>query len=220
MPNKAYGIKLVRLHGATLGLCLLVVAITHWQYSWVLVFYPFSSFSSIHKSWTAALLVLQTRRKRLFKKPVLVISLIVQVFSDTQSICSAQASKKSCIPAWMLVPLSQQIPSSGWARVSLSLAALHHTCQCKPFRVNLQDGVKVWQSTSPCYYTVESIQTSLATWLCVQLTRQILCMGSIEAIPDAGDIHVTSVQVFIVRDSYIAKPPSEWGGQRGGDLKG
>ena len=42
----------------------------------------------------------------------------------------------------------------------------------------------------------------------------------IEDIPDVGDFHMTSVQVFIVRDSYIAKrPPPEWGGYRGGDLK-
>ena len=31
---------------------------------------------------------------------------------------------------------------------------------------------------------------------------------------------MTSVQVFIVRDSYVVKrPPPEWGGYRGGDLK-
>ena len=31
---------------------------------------------------------------------------------------------------------------------------------------------------------------------------------------------MTSVQVFIVRDSYVVKrPPPEWGGYRGGDLR-
>ena len=106
MPNKAYGIKLVRLHGATQGLCLLVGAITHWQYSWVLVFIHLVAFQAYTSHGQQHCLYYRPEGKKLFKKPVLVISLIVQVFSDTQSICSAQASKKSCIPAWMLVPLS------------------------------------------------------------------------------------------------------------------
>ena len=45
-------------------------------------------------------------------------------------------------------------------------------------------------------------------------------MGSLEDIPDVGNIHMTSVQVFIVRDSYLAKTTTRMGGLEGGDLKG
>ena len=71
----------------------------------------------------------------------------------------------------------------------------------------------------PCYHIVVSIQAPLAIWLYVQLTRTILCMGSLEDIPDVGNIHMTSVQVFSVRDSYLVKTTTRMGGLEGGRLE-
>ena len=44
-------------------------------------------------------------------------------------------------------------------------------------------------------------------------------MGSLEDIPDVGNFHRTSVQVFIVRDSYLAKTTTRMGGLEGGRLE-
>ena len=44
-------------------------------------------------------------------------------------------------------------------------------------------------------------------------------MGSLEDIPDVGNNHMTSVQVFIVRDSYLAKTTTRMGGLEGGRLE-
>jgi hypothetical protein len=138
MPNKAYGIKLVRLHGATLGLCLLVVAITHWQYSWVLVFIHLVAFQAYTSHGQQHCLYYRPEGKNYLRNPFLSspwlskFSRILRVFAALRP-ARRVAYLHGCLYLWVSRYLRVVGPGSRclWQPCIIHISANHSELTCK-----------------------------------------------------------------------------------------